>query len=56
MLDTSAVNTKDKKDATFVAITKTILTAMLHEFLKKENSPVTITTKDTEILMDVAIC
>lgn len=56
MLDTSSIETKDKKDATFVAVARVLLTAQIQEFMKTDNKYVKTLTEDKEILMDVDIC
>lgn len=56
MLDTSSIETKDKKDATFVAVAKVLLTAQIQEFMKTDKKYVKTLTEDTEILMDIEIC
>lgn len=56
MLDTSSIETKDKKDATFVAVARVLLTAQIQEFMKTDEKYVKTLTEDKEILMDVEIC
>ena len=56
MLDISSVETKDKKDTTFIAVAKVLLTAQIEEFIKTDNKRIKTLTEDKEILMDVSIC
>jgi hypothetical protein len=56
MVDTGSVETKDKKDATAVAVAKVLLAGQIQDFLGNESKQLITITKDEEILMDTAIC
>ena len=56
ILDISAITTKTKKDKSFIAMTKAILTEKIKNLLVPTKPQKTTITQDQEILMDIIVC